>query len=115
MEITQRLKNLRKELGITQQEVAENLGILKESYRRWEIGKSNPSKQNLEKLSKFYNVSTSYLLGETDVRSSSDFMERMANLSEAQQEDVIKFLQKQEDTTSAHQEKNSSNSPQKKR
>ncbi|MEY8538175.1 helix-turn-helix transcriptional regulator [Lactococcus muris] len=116
MEFSDRLKTLRLESGYTQQELAQKIGLSSQgAYRKYETGEGKPRAAKLEKLASIFGVSVSYLLGETDIRSSSDFIERMANLSEAQQEDVIKFLQKQEDTTSAHQEENSSNSPQKKR
>ncbi|WP_251713404.1 helix-turn-helix domain-containing protein [Lactococcus ileimucosae] len=115
MNFSERLKTLRKEAGLTQVEISQKLGLRQSAYSKYERGTGKPLNANLEKLASIFDVSVSYLLGETDVRSSSDFMERMANLSETQQEDVLKFLQKQEDTTSAHQEKNSSISPQKKR
>ncbi|USI67009.1 helix-turn-helix domain-containing protein (plasmid) [Lactococcus petauri] len=91
MEITQRLKELRKELGLTQQEVAEQLNILKESYRRWENGHSNPNKTSLEKLAKFYEVSASYLLGETDVRSGTEINNIMEQLSQPRQKETLDF------------------------
>lgn len=115
MNFSERLKTLRKEAGLTQVEISQKLGLRQSAYSKYERGTGKPLNANLEKLASIFGVSVSYLLGETDVRSSSEFLERMANLSKAQQEEVIKFLQKQEDNTSTFQEKNSSNSAQKKR
>lgn len=107
MNFSERLKKLRKEAGFTQVEISEKLGLRQSAYSKYERGTGKPLNANLEKLASIFDVSVSYLLGETDVRLSSDFMEQMANLSETEQEEVLKFLQKQRNNTSTSQEKNS--------
>lgn len=62
-----RLKALRIDCGLTQQEVSERLGIDRVSYARFEIGKRVPTTDKLEMLADFYCVSTDYLLGRTDI------------------------------------------------
>lgn len=91
MELSQILKQLRLELGYTQKEVAQHLKILPEAYRRWENGRSNPKKDSLENLAKFFNVSVSYLLGETNIRKTSEINEIMEALSQPRQKKLIKY------------------------
>ncbi|WP_413474158.1 helix-turn-helix domain-containing protein [Streptococcus parauberis] len=74
----ERLKDLRKKAGyINQTSIAEKLNISQQTYSQWESGKREPSKATLEKLSNFFNVSTDYLLGNTEIKNPDD-----VNLSE---------------------------------
>ena len=65
-----RLKNLRIQNGYTQKEMAENLGTSQPSYQNWEKGTRKPSRITLQKIANFFNVSTDFLLGETDIPDS---------------------------------------------
>lgn len=56
------LKQLRKQSGKTQKEVAEKLGIAYQSYQAYELGITVPTLQNFIKLAKFYDVSYDDLL-----------------------------------------------------
>lgn len=63
-----RLKSLRKDRGLTQQEVAGQIGIKQNSYSDWEVGKNEPSLENIVKLVQIFNTTTDYLItGRTDV------------------------------------------------
>ncbi|APX72890.1 helix-turn-helix domain-containing protein [Companilactobacillus allii] len=58
-----RLKLLRQNLGLTQQEVANKIGVSRASYSHMENGRNEPDNETLIKLSNFFGVSTDYLLG----------------------------------------------------
>lgn len=68
---TERLKELRKEKGLSQIEIANYFGTSQPAYQAWESGRRTPAQKSLEKLAKFFNVSVSYLLGETNIRNFS--------------------------------------------
>ncbi len=57
-----RLKKLREEKGLTQQEAGNLLGFSRATLANWEIERTEPDIKALEKLSKFYNVSTDWLI-----------------------------------------------------
>lgn len=57
------LRTLRKNFGLTQQEVADILGIDRSTYTFYEAGKSTPSKENIVKLCDIFNVTVGYLFG----------------------------------------------------
>ena len=61
-----RLKELRKNLNLTQKQVAEVMGVMEQAYQRYEYGKKEPSISKLEKLCRYYGVSADYLLGLSD-------------------------------------------------
>jgi transcriptional regulator with XRE-family HTH domain len=71
-DFTQRLKESRKNKKLTQSEVAKKLEIATSTYSNYEQGTRFPDKETLIKLSKFYEVSIDYLLGETDNKLSED-------------------------------------------
>lgn len=56
------LIKLRKAHGFSQEEISEILGIKRDTYASWEIGRSSPKNDTLIKLAKIYNVSCDYLL-----------------------------------------------------
>lgn len=66
MRIHERLANLRKMHGYTQQRVAEALGISRGAYANYEIGTREPDAKTLSALAELYGVSVDYLVGRTD-------------------------------------------------
>ncbi len=64
----QRFEDLRVDHDKTQAEIAEYLGCQREVYRRYEKGTRQMPIDFLIKLALFYDVSTDFLLGLTDVK-----------------------------------------------
>lgn len=66
----ERLKQLRQERGLTQEQLAEKTDIPAASIRRLEVSSisSLPRKERLVLLSNFFNVSIDYLVGNSDER-----------------------------------------------
>ena len=62
----EKLKQLRKEMGVSQKIVAEALGITLSAYSNYEQGIREPNLQILASICKFYDVSADYLLGLED-------------------------------------------------
>lgn len=60
--ISNNLISLRKERGLTQNELAEKLAYSDNMVSRWERGEITPSIETLQKISEFYNVSLTSLL-----------------------------------------------------
>ena len=59
-------KNARKESGLTQQQVADKMGIRQSNVSDWENDISRPEYEKLVELSKLYGVSVYELLGVPD-------------------------------------------------
>ena len=59
---TEKIKNLRDELEITQQEIAKELGCTRSAYSLWEINKNTIPLYYLNKLSNILNVNIDYLV-----------------------------------------------------
>lgn len=64
MDISKRLRTLRVDSGMSQQDVADHLNVTRVSVGKWESGVSMPRPKKLEELASLFGTSVSYLLGE---------------------------------------------------
>ena len=62
-DIADKIKFLRERRGMTQTELAKQLGLTRSGVNAWEMGLSVPSTQYVVDLAMFFNVSSDYLLG----------------------------------------------------
>lgn len=62
------IRSIRIDNGYTQEQIAKHLGISQNTYSQYEIGVLNYPVDAVVKLADFYNVSTDYLLGRTNVK-----------------------------------------------
>ena len=63
----ERLKELRRERGITQKQLAEVLEVSKTTICQWETMKQEPSIEMLMKLADLFHTSVDYLVGRKDI------------------------------------------------
>lgn len=68
MKITERMKELRKERNLRQEDAAAELGIAITTYCRYELGMRVPTIAVLERMADYYCVTTDYLLGRSEER-----------------------------------------------
>ena len=61
--ISERIRQQRKEKGLTQADLAELLGMSEMTIRRWEAGKSSPRIDELQKVASMLETSVEYLIG----------------------------------------------------
>ena len=57
------MKTLRKQRGLTQEQIAETLGVSCQAISKWETGGSFPDISLLPVIADYYGVSIDYLLG----------------------------------------------------
>lgn len=62
-EISQNIRNLRKENGKLQIELAAYLNVTQTTYSKYELGKLNIPIETLIRLSDFYDISLDFLVG----------------------------------------------------
>lgn len=74
--MSNRLKKLRKEKGLTQADLAKVLNTNQSQYGKYENGKTNLSIENAKILAEYFGVSTPYLLG-LDDDSATDESRKM--------------------------------------
>lgn len=61
------LKSLRKSQGLSQAELAKQIGFTQQAIARWEMGKNLPDLDTLSKLADIFDVSTDYMIGRGDI------------------------------------------------
>lgn len=71
----QTIKNLRKERGNTQEELAVNLGISVQAVSKWERGDGLPDIMLLPHIASFYDTTVDFLLGCDSIRKQEDIDE----------------------------------------
>lgn len=74
MKLSDKLIELRKTKGWSQEDFAEKLDVSRQAISRWENGTALPDAQNILRITKLFNISADYLLnddyeGERDFRS----------------------------------------------
>lgn len=62
MTIAERIQNLRKRKGISQEELASNIGVSRQSVSKWESEQSTPDLDKVIIMSDFFEVTTDYIL-----------------------------------------------------
>lgn len=67
-----RIKFLREENGLTQQDLAERLGGAKSTVAMYEKGDRKPSLEVLVKLSEIFNCTIDYILCKSDIRNPEE-------------------------------------------
>jgi transcriptional regulator with XRE-family HTH domain len=62
-----RLKELRKEYKMTQEELANKLGLVRTAIANYETGRTSPDIETLDLIANILNTTTDYLLGRSDI------------------------------------------------
>lgn len=70
MALHDNLKNARNKMGMSQEFVAEQLGISRQAVTKWELGQTKPNAKNLRALAELYQISTESLLAGTQQNGS---------------------------------------------
>ncbi|MBQ1995367.1 MAG: helix-turn-helix transcriptional regulator, partial [Clostridia bacterium] len=76
MRLHEKIYELRKKEGLSQEALAEKLGVSRQSVSKWETGEATPEVSKLLAISKLFGVTTDYLL--------NDETEKMAQETEVE-------------------------------
>ena len=90
MKLSEKIANLRKQNGLSQEDLAEKLDISRQSVSRWESGSAMPDASNLIQLSTLFDVTTDYLLND-DYVSDND-IPKVKEITENNTKTLLYFL-----------------------
>ncbi len=102
-----RIKKIRRELDLTQQQFAEKLKVPRNTIAGYEVGKSNPSDGAINNICKTFNVNESWLRtgeGEMFAPAPSDELDALAkkyNMDSTERKFFAEYLQLNEAERSA--------------
>ena len=71
MKLSDKILNLRKQRGMSQEDLAEKLDVSRQAVSRWEVGTAQPDASNVLQLSSLFGVTADYLLND-DYESDHD-------------------------------------------
>ena len=60
MNLGEKIKERRKQAGLSQEQLAEQLGVSRQAISKWESGKAVPETDTLISISKYFDVSLDY-------------------------------------------------------
>ena len=66
MKINEKIKDIRKRFGLSQEELANIIGVSRQAITKWETDAGIPDISNLEELSKVFGITIDYLLNEEE-------------------------------------------------
>jgi transcriptional regulator with XRE-family HTH domain len=72
MELGEKLQELRKQKGLTQEELAEILYVSRTAVSKWESGRGIPNIESLKSISKYFSVSIDELLSGEEILAAAD-------------------------------------------
>lgn len=87
--LSENIKNLRKNKGYTQEELANRLNVVRQTISKWEKGHSVPDAELLKKLAEILEVDVSQLLGFT-IAQDANFDVVAEQLSRINEQLIIK-------------------------
>jgi transcriptional regulator with XRE-family HTH domain len=67
MEFNEKIQELRKQKGLTQEELAEKLYVSRTAISKWESGRGYPNIESLKAIAKFFSVTVDELLSSDEV------------------------------------------------
>ncbi len=71
MTFGEKLQSLRRQSGLSQEQLASQLTVSRQAVSKWELDNSLPDTENIIQLSKLFNVSIDYLLDD-DIENTDD-------------------------------------------
>ncbi len=86
------IKEVRRQHDMTQDELADTLGITSQAVSRWERGISVPDIETIVKLSYLFNVTTDYLLGVDGVKTEAKIEETISSAKNLPVDEAISVL-----------------------
>ena len=77
------LKKLRESKNITQRKLSMDLDVSQELISRYEVGSSFPQPNMIIKIAQYFNCSTDYLLGLTDITTPVKYLSQNIDVKNA--------------------------------
>lgn len=86
---SKRLKKLIVEKGITQKELADEIGVKQQTIAQYGNGETQPSLERIYDIADIFNVSIDYLLGKTEAKSTDIELRAVCDYTGLSEESII--------------------------
>jgi len=78
MNLSKNIKHKRQELKLSQEYVADKLGVSRQAVSKWETGRSEPTANNLVELAALFEISLSELVDPVQYAAKPEILQRKA-------------------------------------
>lgn len=94
MQFGEKLREARKNIGLTQKQLAEIVGAKHNSISNWEKGQNQPDAEMIRRLCEALQVEANFFFGERQPLSEVEYalFGEVRRLSEEDQQDVLDFI-----------------------
>lgn len=93
MKFNEKLIELRKKEGLSQEELGYKLNVTRQTVSKWELGQTTPEMDKLVEMSKIFNISVDELISESEIQSDSNpIIEDQPIVKEGKKEKNIKII-----------------------
>jgi len=100
MNVADRIQNLRKTKGISQEQLADAIGVSRQAVSKWEGEQSTPDLEKIILMSDFFDVTTDYLLkgiepaNEIEHMTVGDIVDKkiLTNTNEKRMKKILKYV-----------------------
>lgn len=75
LELVEKLQKLRKDNNLSQEKLAEKIGVSRQAISKWERGEATPDSDNLICLAKIYNISLDELISSKEEKGNTNMNE----------------------------------------
>ena len=62
----EKIKSKRKAMGLSQEDLAEKLGVTRQAVSKWEMDRAQPTMTNLRELARVFSVDMAYFIGDDE-------------------------------------------------
>lgn len=90
-ELGEKIKRIRKNRGLTQEQLAELIDISSRNLSNIELGQNFPKAETLEKILKSLNITTEELFANEHIKSSKELLENIYNYLDKVKSDNLKL------------------------
>ena len=91
MELSERIKALRQKHGLSQEKLAEQVGVSRQAVAKWEAGQSAPSTDNLFRLAEVLDTTVDLLLQKEPTSEDSPARQIYQLMKEAKENNIAIF------------------------
>lgn len=72
MKFNEKLIELRKKAGLSQEELGYKLNVTRQTVSKWELGQTTPEMDKLAEMSKIFNISVDELINESEIENNTN-------------------------------------------
>ena len=78
--LSEKIYTLRRKNGLSQEQLAEKIGVSRQAISKWEGGLSTPELDKLKTLSEYFQITIDELTGDQAINTSDDAIEKRTSV-----------------------------------